>query len=373
MVSFHDLRTRAPVWLGLRSQTLNHGSGLAQLLSLAVDYAVFHSVDLLIRVESSILRDKQMNPLSTRRDFLRTTAAAGTGLLLSHPASAAKNKSVLLFTKSSGFEHAVIKTSNGDPSIAEAAIRGFSTQNKFDLAASKDGRIFDSKEFHEYAAVVFFTTGDLTQEGTDKNPPMSQQGKQAFLDAIQNGLGFVGIHAASDTFHTQPDPQDLSNRYVAHGQQSDPYLRMLGGEFIIHGQAKDPRLQTANVIINDPKFPGLEGVQSPVSLMEEWYSMKDFAPDLHVICTLDTSTMNGLAYKRAPYPVVWARLQGRGRVFYNAIGDRPENWQNQFHLNLLAGGIRWAIGDVSATVSLNLKTAAPGYAEIPPPYPPPAK
>ena len=346
---------------------------LASLLPLAVDYAVFHSGGF--GDEGSDLRSlgtNKMNPLSTRRDFLRTTAAASAGLLLSHRVSAAKNKSVLLFTKSSGFEHAVIKTSNGNPSIAETAIRGFSSQNKFDLTASKDGRIFDSKEFHEYAAVVFFTTGDLTQEGTDKNPPISPQGKQAFLDAIQNGLGFVGIHAASNTFHTQPDPQDLSNRYIAHGEQSDPYLRMLGGEFIIHGQAKDPRLQTANVIINDPKFPGLDGVQSPVSLMEEWYSMKDFAPDLHVICTLDTSTMNGLAYKRAPYPVVWARMNGRGKVFYNAIGDRAENWQNPFHLNLLAGGIRWAIGDASASVSPNLKTVAPGYAEIPPPYPPPA-
>jgi type 1 glutamine amidotransferase len=314
-----------------------------------------------------------MSSLSTRRDFLRTTAAAGAGLLLSHPASAAKNKSVLLFTKSSGFEHTVIKVTDGKPSIAETAIRGFAAQNHFDLTASKDGRIFDSAEFHEYAAVVFFTTGDLTQEGTDKNPPMSPQGKQAFLDAVHNGLGFVGIHAATDTFHTPPDTPDLANRYIAHGEQSDPYIRMIGGEFIIHGQQNDPRLQTANVTISDPSFPGLDGVHSPVSLMEEWYSMKDFAPDLHVICTLDTSTMNGNAYKRAPYPVVWARMDGRGRVFYNAIGDRAENWQNPFHLNLLAGGIRWAIGDAKASVSPNLKTAAPGYAEIPPKYPPAAK
>jgi type 1 glutamine amidotransferase len=314
-----------------------------------------------------------MNPVSTRRDFLRTTAAAGAGLLLSQTATAAKKKSVLLFTKSSGFEHAVIKVTDGKPSIVESALRDMSAKYGFDLTASKDGRIFDSKEFHDYTGVVFFTTGVLTEEGTDKNPPMSAQGKQAFLDAVHGGLGFVGIHAATDTFHTPPDPKDLSNRYVAHGEQSDPYIRMIGGEFIIHGQANDPRLQTTNVIIDDPKFPGLEGVQSPVSLMDEWYSMKDFAPDLHVICTLDTSTMNGLAYKRAPYPVVWARMHGSGKVFYTAIGDRSENWQNPFHLNLLAGGIRWTIGDAKASVTPNLKTAAPGYAEIPQPYPPPSK
>jgi uncharacterized protein len=315
-----------------------------------------------------------MHSTSTRRDFLRTTAVAGAGLLLSRPAFAAKKKSVLLFTKSSGFEHAVIKVTNGQPSIMETAMRGFSAANNFDLTASKDGRIFDSKEFHDYAAVVFFTTGDLTTEGTDKNPPMSAQGKQTLLDAIHKGsVGFVGVHAASDTFHTPPDSEDLANRYIAHGEQSDPYIRMIGGEFIIHGQSKDPRLQTTNVIINDPKFPGLEGVQSPVSLMEEWYSMKDFAPNLHVICTLDTTTMNGNAYKRAPYPVVWARMDGRGKVFYTAIGDRAENWQNPFHLNLLAGGIRWAIGDAKASATPNLKTAAPGYAEIPPKYPPAEK
>lgn len=308
--------------------------------------------------------------ISTRREFLRTTALAGTAALVSRPALAAPKKSVLLFTKSSGFEHAVIKVVNGQPSIAEKALRDIAAKYDFDVTASKDGRIFDSKEFHDYAALVFFTTGDLTTEGGDKNPPMSAQGKEAFLDAIHDGMGFVGIHAATDTFHTPPDTPDLANRYIAHGAQSDPYIRMIGGEFIIHGQQHDPRLQTANVIIDDPKFPGLAGVHSPVSLEEEWYSMKDFAPDLHVICTLDTSTMNGNAYKRPPYPVVWARMHGHGKVFYTAIGDRPENWQNEFHLNLLAGGVRWAISEVHASIPPNLKTAAPGYATIPPKYPP---
>jgi uncharacterized protein len=312
-----------------------------------------------------------MSSLSNRRDFLRTSAIAGAALLTARPAFSVEKKKVLFFTKSSGFEHAAIKVTNGEPSIAEKALREIAAKNNFELTASKDGRIFDSPEFHQYAAFIFFTTGDLTTEGGDKNPPMSAAGKQAFLDAIHNGTGFVGIHAATDTFHTEPDSQD--HRYVAYGEKSDPYIRMIGGEFIIHGQQNDPRLQTAKVIIDDPKFPGLEGVQSPVSLEEEWYSMKDFATDMHVICTLDTSTMNGNAYKRPPYPVVWARMHGKGKVFYNAIGDRAENWQNEFNLNLLAGGIRWALGDAKASVSPNLKTAAPGFATIPPKYPPPQK
>lgn len=304
---------------------------------------------------------------SNRREFLRATALTGAGLALSNALPGASNKSVLVFTKSSGFEHAVVKRVGGKPSLVDDTVTELGNQHGFSAGVTKDGRIFDSKEFHSYAAVVFFTTGDLTTLGTDGKPPMSAKGKQTLLDAVQAGMGFVGVHAASDTFHTLPDPEDRSNRYMAHGDQEDPYLRMLGAEFITHG--REPRLQDANLIVNDAKFPGLEGVTSPVSFNEEWYSMKDFVPDLHVILTLDTQGMKGECYQRAPYPVTWARMHGKGRVFYTAMGDRPENWKNEFFLNLLAGGIRWSTGDAGAQLDANVKQAAPGYAEIPPKFP----
>ena len=312
-----------------------------------------------------------INDAASRREFLRAMAVGGAGLALSSRLSAAKTKSVLLFTKSSGFEHAVIKTTPGNPSVVEKTLRGLAKQRGFEVNATKDGRIFDSPEFHSYAAVFFFTTGDLTTEGTDKNPPMTVAGKQALLDAVKGGLGFVGAHAASDTFHTPPDPQDNSNRYIAHGEQSDPYLRMLGGEFITHG--RQPRLQTADVIVDDPKFPGLEGVTSPVKFNEEWYSMKDFMTDIHVILTVDAKTMTGEPYQRPPYPVTWARMHGKGRVFYTAMGDLAENWEIPFFVNVVGGGVRWAIGDVSAKLTQNIKEAAPGYAVIPPKFPPETK
>src|SRR5207245_11007634 len=135
-------------------------------------------------------------------------------------------------------------------------------------------------------------------------------------------------------------------RSVGLGGKPGHCLKMVGGEFIVHGS--EPRLQDANVIVNDPKFPGLEGVSSPVKFNEEWYSLKDFQPDLHVILTLDTQGMKGECYQRAPYSVTWVWMAGMGRVFYMAMGDRPENWKHEFCLSLIGGGIGWALCDLSA-------------------------
>ena len=305
-----------------------------------------------------------MKPLFNRRQFAKAGALAGVSFLLPRRFLGSAKKSVLVFTKSSGFEHDVVKIKDGKPSIVDEAITSLGKKHGFDVTATKDGRIFDSNAFRKHSAILFYTTGDLTTPGTDKNPPMSPQGKEAMLKAIHGGVGFIGIHCGADTFHTQPDPEDNSNRYVAHADKSDPYIRMLGGEFITHGST--PRLQTANIIVNDPKFPGLQGVPSRFSFNDEWYSLKDFRTDLHVILTIDTKGMSGKPYERPPYPMTWARMEGKGRVFYTAIGDRPENWSNPLFLNLLGGGIRWATGSAKASLAQNLTEVTPGYNVIPP-------
>jgi type 1 glutamine amidotransferase len=300
----------------------------------------------------------------SRRQFVKSGAVVAASVALPSNVFAAHKKSLLVFTKSSGWEHDVVKRVDSKPSIVEQAVTSLGEKHGFNVTTSKDGRIFGSKDFHKYSAVLFYTTGDLTTEGADKNPPMSPQGKQSLLDAIHNGMGFVGVHSASDTFHTKPDPEDGSNRYIAYGDKSDPYLRMLGGEFITHGMA--PQFQNANIVVNDPKFPGLEGIASPFSFNDEWYSLKDFRTDLHVILTIDTKGMSGKPYQRPPYPMTWARMNGKGRVFYTASGHRPEHWSSAIFLNLLGGGIRWAIRDASASLDQNLTSVAPGYNVIPP-------
>src|SRR5262249_13311125 len=149
-----------------------------------------------------------------------------------------------------------------------------------EVTCTKDGREFLPETIAKYDAFLFETTMDLTKEGGDHNPPMPPEGKKALLQAIADGKGFVGCHCASDTFHS-PGSRDKNQ----DSEHIDPYIAMLGGEFIIHGSQQKARMRVV-----DHEFPGTEGLQD-FDLLEEWYALKNFAPDLHVILVQQTDGM----------------------------------------------------------------------------------
>jgi uncharacterized protein len=264
-------------------------------------------------------------------------------------------KKILFFTKSSGFEHSVISWKNGQPSYAEKILLELGAKNGWEFTFSKDGSKFSPEYLAQFDAVFFYTTGDLCSEGTDKQPPMTPAGKQALFDYVRGGKGFIGTHSATDTFHTANESKKGPDRYVNHGTNADPYACFIGGEFIIHGAQ-----QVATNRVIDPSFPGFENTGDSFAFQEEWYSLKDFAPDDHVLTVIDASHMTGPMYDRPPYPNTWARKEGNGRVWYTALGHREDVWTNPTFQQILVGGIKWALGDVSADVPPNLQTAAPG-------------
>lgn len=297
-----------------------------------------------------------------RRDLLARAGVAAAGLGLSQfpmgwaSAADAPRRKVLFFSKSAGFEHPMIKRKGEELSSAEKLLTEWGGQHGFDVTCTKDGGVFTPAGIAKYDAFVFYTTGDLTEEGTDKNPPMSKEGKAAFLDAIKNGKGFAGTHSASDTFHTPPD-----DRYVNYGDAVDPYIAMIGGEFIKHGAQ-----QKSMMTVIDPKFPGMSAAGTGFEMMEEWYSLKDFRKDLHVLLVQETGTMTGEDYKRPPYPATWARMHGKGRVFYTSMGHRDDVWTNPTFQSVFLGGISWAIGNVKADVKPNIEKVTPQAWVLPP-------
>jgi uncharacterized protein len=266
---------------------------------------------------------------------------------------------LLFYNRSAGFEHSVVQVKDGKPCYAETILRPICEKQHWELVSTKDGDIFTPENIAKFDALLFYTTGDLTGPATNKtdhSKPMSKEGKQAFLDAIHNGKGFVGFHCASDTFHEggQYETQPVDKR--------DPYINMLGGEFIIHGAQQD-----ATMKVVDNQFPGTTKLGSSFKKKEEWYSLKNFADDLHVILVNETDGMQGAPYQRAAYPGTWIRKYGDGRVFYTSMGHREDVWTSPEFQNLIIGGITWAVGDASADTEANIKTVTPQANEMPPP------
>jgi uncharacterized protein len=299
-------------------------------------------------------------------------AALVAAVFVFSPTSQAKEppKKILFFSKSSGFEHDMIKKHDGELSKAEKILANLGAKHHIEFTFTKDGGVFTPENIAKYDAFFFYTTGDLTEAGNDKNPPMSKEGKDAFLAAIASGKGFIGTHSASDTFHSPGGKELAPARWHEDGPMTDPYIKMLGGEFIIHGSQ-----QRAGQICVDHKFPGMSAVPDDFGPLEEWYSLKDFAPNLHVLLVQDTSKMdksggNKRAYDRPNYPSTWAHLYGDtphpGRVFYTSMGHRDDIWTNPVFQQVIVGAMDWVLGRIDADVTPNIKDVAPEANVLPP-------
>ncbi|HEY1600757.1 MAG TPA: ThuA domain-containing protein [Pirellulales bacterium] len=300
-----------------------------------------------------------------RREMLVSSAAA---LALSQfplgwvKAADKPKRKILFFTKSGGFEHSCIRRNGDNPSHADQVLTDLGKQHDFEVVASKDGRLFDS-DISGFDAFFFQTQGDLLTVGNDKQPAMSAEGKKRLLDAVASGKGFLAAHCGADTCHS---PGHDGGKQRQRQTDVDPYIAMVGGEFISHGPQ-----QKARQVIVSPKFPGVAGVadkDTPDSfkINDEWYSLKNFADNLHVILVQDTQGMEGRDYDRPPFPATWARLNNKGRVFYTSMGHREDVWSSPKFQQILLGGLSWAVGNVDADVTPNIKQVTPGADVMPP-------
>lgn len=292
-----------------------------------------------------------------RRDFLKA-GFAGLGASQfpagwTAGADGAK-KRLLMFTRSQGYEHSCIKRGkDGSLSMAEKIVADLASQHRFEVTCTKDGREFLPEKIPTYDAFLFETTGDLTKDGGDGNPPMPTEGKKALLEAIASGKGFVGCHCASDTFHS-PGKRDENQP----PDKIDPYIAMLGGEFIVHGAQQKATMRRV-----DPVFPGAKDARD-FELLEEWYALKNFAPNLHVILVQDTNGMKGTMYERPSFPATWARMHHKGRVFYTSMGHREDVWESPNFQSMVVGALGWAFGLVNADVTPNLEKETPRAGEL---------
>jgi len=281
-----------------------------------------------------------------RRDFLRAGLAAGAVAAFPFSRSLADDSAmkVLYFTNSAGFEHEPVKIVKDGLSVSDIALKKLGAAYNIEVVCTKDGKIFDG-DLKQFSAIAFYTSGDLL---TGPNA-MSAEGKKRFLAAIDDGIGFLGFHASTDTWRTEGPAFENQTKV-------DPYISMLGAEFISHG----PDQEAVMKVTQPTRVPWLKDKGEAFKHFEEWYALKNFNKDMHVILTLETEGMQGRDYNRPPFPVHWARMQKKGRVMYTALGHHNAFFENENMMRYVRDSFAWILGEYDMDLTPNIDQVAPG-------------
>ena len=212
---------------------------------------------------------------------------------------------VLIYSKTRGYRH------NSIPEGIEA-IKKLGIDNGFSVTATEDSSMFVADTLKRYAAVVFLnTTGDVlnaTQEDVFKN-------------YINQGGGFVGVHAATDCEYGWPW-----------------YGQLVGAYFKSH-----PKQQNAKLNVIDKNNIATKNLPVVWERFDEWYNYKNQNPGVHVLIKLDEKSYNG-GENGDNHPIAWYQDFDGGRAFYTGLGHTKESYKEQLFLQHLLGGIIYAIG-----------------------------
>jgi len=162
----------------------------------------------------------------------------------------------------------------------------------------------------------------------------SQQKADLLSFVKDDGKGFVAGHTATTAFESWPEfGEMLGARYDGH-----PWNTAYG-----------------SVINEDPAFPATKHLPPVFNFTEEFYQAQAYSRDtIRVLLRLDVSKMPPnpeLHRTDGDFPLAWAKMYGKGRVFYSAFGHAAATWDNPDVYRMYFEAIKWSLGLTDADVT----------------------
>lgn len=157
---------------------------------------------------------------------------------------------------------------------------------------------------------------------------LDDQQKADLLKFVHDdGKGFVAAHVGLTALMSWPE-----------------FGEMLGGQFQDHPYGT----VEGDVINEDPAFPATRHLPAIFKLTDEFYQVKNFSREKsRVLLRLDTSKLppnSNLLNKNGDFPLAWAKMYGKGRVFYGSFAHNSKTWDNPDVYHMYFEAIRWALG-----------------------------
>jgi type 1 glutamine amidotransferase len=224
---------------------------------------------------------------------------------------------LLLFEKITGFRDG--------PSVdaSHAALLALVERKDWAIATTQSGGAINRATLRQFDAVIWNNiSGDVLT--------LSQ--RKALQSYIERGGAFIAVHGSAG------DPSYDWDWYVD---------TLLGARFIAHPM--DPQFQDARVVVNDAGHPVAKGLPREWTMNDEWYSFRTNPRSVgaRVIATLDETTYKPVGrgsqdLRMGDHPIAWTNCIGKGRMFYSAIGHRPETYSDAHYVTMLEAAIDWA-------------------------------
>ncbi|MBR2695099.1 MAG: ThuA domain-containing protein [Thermoguttaceae bacterium] len=295
--------------------------------------------------------------MKTRKDLRNFALLLAIALFL-FPASfldaAQKTRKVLYFDRSNSYVHPPTESRDDGTTVCGDALIELGKELNFEVVCTKDSSIFES-DLSQFDAIFFYTCGALDEDGGESPQGMSPQGVANFFNSIRNGVGLIGVHSATDTWKTPGEANE--NQPI---EDRTEYTKLIGGQFLMHGSQQETTLR----VVEPVQLPFMKGHFPEIKYFDEWYCLKNFNPDMHVLMIMDTAEMNkdggNSCYNRPPQPVVWARMEGKGRVAYSALGHNNSSWWDETNKGVVSDLFRFVLGDIDIDLTPNMETVTPG-------------
>ncbi len=228
---------------------------------------------------------------------------------------------VLVFSKTNGFRHGEAI----DASLP--AFEKMANDNGWSLYVTENGAVFNPEQLKQFDVVIWNNTSGKT---------LDEEQRSHFKNYLENGGGFVGIHAAGDNSHQWGWYEE----------------KVLGALFSHH--PLDPQFQKASMHLEEGISTLTDGLPKTWDREEEWYVFFESprSKGFEVLYGVDESNMNMsgnipvLATDKDfgmgdDHPIVWYHTMDEGRVFYSALGHSGSAFEEPMHLQMIENAIRW--------------------------------
>lgn len=224
----------------------------------------------------------------------------------------ADKPAILIFTKTNGFRH------KEGIRAAQAVLSKLASARDWQVFTTENGAVHNQADLARFKVVIWANAS---------GPLLRPDQRKALQHFIEQGGGFIGIHAAGDG---------------SHKDWSWYQNTLLGTSFI--GHTLIPHKQNA-LLVRQNDHRVLAGLPDQWRHYDEWYAF-DRSPEITgatVLLTVDENSYKPGKFSMKPkHPVVWVKQVGRGRTLYSALGHAKESFDTPEYQQLIVQAIEWA-------------------------------